>query len=74
VVVRHRATRVGLGVDTIRGERQTVIKPLGRLFRSLAGISGSTMRPDGSVAFVIDVPRLLRSAARQATAPGSVDA
>jgi two-component system chemotaxis sensor kinase CheA len=74
VVVRHRASRVGLGVDTIRGERQTVIKPLGRLFRSLAGISGSTMRPDGSVAFVIDVPRLLRSAARQATAPGSVDA
>ena len=68
VVVRHRASRVGLGVDAIHGERQTVIKPLGRLFRAVAGISGSTMRPDGSVAFVIDVARLLRSAGRQGTA------
>jgi two-component system, chemotaxis family, sensor kinase CheA len=69
VVVRHRSTRVGLGVDGIRGERQTVIKPLGRLFRSVPGISGSTMRPDGSVAFVIDVSRLLRAAAREGMAP-----
>jgi two-component system chemotaxis sensor kinase CheA len=68
VVVRHRANRVGLGVDAIHGERQTVIKPLGRLFRAVAGISGSTMRPDGNVAFVIDIARLLRSAGRQGTA------
>jgi two-component system chemotaxis sensor kinase CheA len=74
VVVRHRAARVGLGVDAIRGERQTVIKPLGRLFRTVAGISGSTMRPDGTVAFVIDVARLLRSAARQGVAPGLSEA
>lgn len=66
VVVRYRARRVGLGVQAVHGERQTVIRPLGRLFRSVAGISGSTMRPDGGVAFVIDVARLLRSAARPA--------
>jgi two-component system chemotaxis sensor kinase CheA len=64
VVVRHRAKRVGLGVDTIHGERQTVIKPLGRLFRSVQGISGSTLRADGGVAFVLDVARLLKSIAR----------
>jgi two-component system chemotaxis sensor kinase CheA len=64
VVVRYRAGRVGLGVHAIHGERQTVIRPLGRLFRSVPGISGSTMRPDGGVAFVVDVARLLRSAAR----------
>jgi two-component system chemotaxis sensor kinase CheA len=74
VVVRHRATRVGLGVDAIRGERQTVIKPVGRLFRPVAGISGSAMRPDGGVAFVLDVARLLRSAARQGTAIGQAEA
>jgi two-component system chemotaxis sensor kinase CheA len=73
VVVRHRATRVGLGVDAIRGERQTVIKPLGRLFRTVAGISGSAMRQDGGVAFVIDIPRLLRSAVRQGTAIGQAE-
>jgi two-component system chemotaxis sensor kinase CheA len=67
VVVRYRSARVGLAVDAIQGERQTVIKPLGRLFRSVPGISGSTMRPDGGVAFVIDVARLLRSVARPST-------
>ena len=60
VVVRYRSSRVALGVGAILGERQTVIRPLGRLFRSVAGISGSTIRRDGGVAFVIDVARLLR--------------
>ena len=64
VVVRYRGRQVALGVDAIHGERQTVIKPLGRLFRSVAGISGSSLRADGGVAFVIDVPRLLRPVAR----------
>jgi two-component system chemotaxis sensor kinase CheA len=74
VVVRHRSGRVGLGVDAIVGERQTVIKPLGRLFRAVAGVSGSTMRPDGAVAFVIDLARLLRSAVRQGSAFGAAEA
>jgi two-component system chemotaxis sensor kinase CheA len=64
VVVRYRSGLVGIGVDAIHGERQTVIKPLGRLFRSVPGISGSTMRADGGVAFVIDIDRLLRSVSR----------
>jgi two-component system chemotaxis sensor kinase CheA len=64
VVVKYRSSRIGLGVHALSGERQTVIRPLGRLFRSVPGISGSTMRPDGGVAFVIDVARLLRAAAR----------
>jgi two-component system, chemotaxis family, sensor kinase CheA len=68
VVVRYRSSRVGLGVGAILGERQTVIKPLGRLFRSVAGISGSTIRRDGGVAFVIDVARLLRAMRRQGAA------
>jgi len=71
VVVRYRSSRVALGVGAILGERQTVIKPLGRLFRSVAGISGSTIRRDGGVAFVIDVARLLRTVARQGAAPAA---
>jgi two-component system chemotaxis sensor kinase CheA len=66
VVVRHRSGRLGLAVDGITGQRQTVIKPLGRLFRSLPGISGSTIRPDGTVALVVDVSRLVRSSAQRA--------
>ncbi|HXT99700.1 MAG TPA: chemotaxis protein CheA, partial [Polyangia bacterium] len=70
VVVRYRGRHVGLGVDAIHGERQTVIKPLGRLFRSVPGISGSTLRADGAVAFVVDVARLLRSVARPGVGAG----
>jgi two-component system chemotaxis sensor kinase CheA len=66
VVVRHERGQAGLAVDAIQGQRQAVIKPLGRLFRGVAGISGSTLRPDGRVALVVDVPRLLRSASRHA--------
>jgi two-component system chemotaxis sensor kinase CheA len=66
VVVRHRSSVIGLAVDGIRGQRQTVIKPLGRLFRMVPGISGSTMRPDGGVALVIDVSRLVRAPAGRA--------
>jgi two-component system chemotaxis sensor kinase CheA len=70
VVVRYRASRLGLAVDAIRGQRQTVIKPLGRLFRTASAISGSTIRPDGGVALVIDVSRLVRSPSYQGAAPG----
>jgi len=69
VIVRHRSSLVGLGVDAIRGQRQTVIRPLGRLFRTLAAVSGSAIRSDGSVALVIDVARLLRSVTRAGAAP-----
>jgi two-component system chemotaxis sensor kinase CheA len=64
VVVRHGRGHVGLAVDAIEGQRQAVIKPLGRLFRGVPGISGSTLRPDGRVALVVDVPRLVRSVVR----------
>jgi two-component system chemotaxis sensor kinase CheA len=73
VIVRHRSTRIGLGVHAIHGDRQTVIKPLGRLFRSVPGISGSTLRSDGGVACVIDVARLLRSAAKPSVIGGDLE-
>jgi two-component system chemotaxis sensor kinase CheA len=64
IVVRYERACAGLVVDAIEGQRQTVIRPLGRLFRDVPGISGSTLRTDGRVALVIDVARLLRSARR----------
>jgi two-component system chemotaxis sensor kinase CheA len=64
VIVRHERSCAGLVVDVIEGQRQTVIRPLGRLFRDVPGISGSTLRTDGRVALVIDVARLLRSVRR----------
>ncbi|HEX8824646.1 MAG TPA: chemotaxis protein CheA [Archangium sp.] len=65
VVLGHGGGRAGLVVDTLYGEGQHVLKPLGRLFRGLPGVSGSTILGSGRVGLVLDVPSLLRTALRQ---------
>ena len=64
VVVRYAGKQVGLVVDALMGEHQTVIKPLGRLFASLTSVSGSTILGDGRVALILDVPALTQRAAK----------
>jgi two-component system chemotaxis sensor kinase CheA len=72
VVLRRGAERAGLVVDALYGERQAVIKPLGRLFQNLPGVSGSTILGDGRVALILNAPALMReAAARQAPPPAS---
>ncbi len=63
VVVRHAGQKAGLVVDKLLGEFQTVIKPLARMFGSVRGISGSSIRGSGEVALIVDVPALLLRAA-----------
>jgi two-component system chemotaxis sensor kinase CheA len=60
VVVEHHGRRVGIAVDVLHGESQTVIKPLGRLFQAVSGVSGSAILGNGRVALVLDVPSLLQ--------------
>lgn len=62
VVVSFAGRKVGLVVDQLMGECQTVIKPLGRLFGKLRGISGSTILGSGEVALILDVPQLVEHA------------
>ncbi|HEU4391508.1 MAG TPA: chemotaxis protein CheW, partial [Blastocatellia bacterium] len=62
VVVKSEIGRAGLAVDELFGESQVVIKPLGKLFRGLPGVSGSTVLADGRVALILDVPGLMRDA------------
>jgi len=54
VVVQAGAERFGVRVDQLLGQHQTVIKPLGRMFRSLRGMSGSTILGNGEVALIFD--------------------
>jgi two-component system, chemotaxis family, sensor kinase CheA len=63
VVVQYAGRRAGLVVDALQGEFQTVIKPLGKLFERLAGISGSTILGTGEVALILDVAALVQRAA-----------
>jgi len=67
VVVNYAGQKSGLVVDELLGEFQTVIKPLGKLFSALRGISGSTILGSGEVALILDVPSLLQQFAQQET-------
>ena len=60
VVVQYGETRAGIVVDRLLGEFQTVIKPLGELFRQTKGIGGSTILGSGEVALILDVPQLVQ--------------
>ncbi|GEJ58398.1 chemotaxis protein CheA [Anaeromyxobacter diazotrophicus] len=62
VVVEHEGAAVGLAVDALLGESQTVIKPLGRMLQGVRGVSGSAVLGDGRVALILDIPGLLRDA------------
>ncbi len=59
VVVRHKSGPVGLVVDAIHGQSQTIIKPLERILGNIGDIAGSTVLGDGHVALILDVPGLL---------------
>lgn len=65
VVVEHQQGRAGIAVDDLLGEQQAVIKPLGRLFRGIPGVSGSTILGDGRVALILDVRTLCGEAIRR---------
>ncbi len=64
VITRAEQGRIGFVVDSVIGELQTVIKSLGRFYRDIEGISGATILGDGKVALILDVPKLIKSAAR----------
>jgi two-component system chemotaxis sensor kinase CheA len=58
VVVNSPRGKFGIEVEVLLGQHQTVIKPLGRLFKSLRGISGSSILGSGEVALILDVDSL----------------
>lgn len=62
LVVEHQGGRAGLAADELLGEQQAVIKPLGRIFQGITGVSGSTILGDGRVALILDVPAICREA------------
>lgn len=65
VVVRSGDREAGLVVDRLMGEFQTVIKPLGRLFERVGGLSGSTILGSGAVALILDIQGLMQHYVQQ---------
>ncbi len=69
VVLQAGNRRYGVLVDQLLGQHQTVIKPLGRMFRSLRGMSGSSILGNGEVALIFDVHSLCQMAAEPSGQP-----
>lgn len=59
VVISTGAERVGLVVDQIIGDHQTVIKSMSKLHHDVVTFSGATILGDGNVALILDVTHLV---------------
>ena len=65
VVISTGTERVGLVVDQIIGDHQTVIKSMSKLHTDVATFSGATILGDGSVALILDVAHLVAAGQQQ---------
>jgi two-component system chemotaxis sensor kinase CheA len=65
VVVSNGNERVGLVVDQIIGDHQTVIKSMSKLHHDVSTFSGATILGDGSVALILDVAQIVGAGQQQ---------
>jgi two-component system chemotaxis sensor kinase CheA len=61
MVVETEHGHYGFVVDQVLGDHQTVIKNLGRLYRSNQVVSGATILGNGTVALILDPHRLVQN-------------
>ena len=59
VIVSAGESRVGLVVDQVIGNSQTVVKSLTKLHSDVETFSGATILGDGTVALILDVAHLV---------------
>lgn len=65
IVVRYEDKRVGIAVDSVIGEYQAVLKPLGKHYKRQEIISGATILGDGTIALVLDTNKAIKQFANQ---------
>ena len=54
--------RFGFAVDEVIGQHQTVIKAMGKMYGDAEGLAGATILGDGTVALIVDVAGVMRTA------------
>ena len=59
MITDNDGIKVGLVVDHIIGEHQTVLKSLNKFYKNIKEMSGATILGDGRVALVLDVQKLI---------------
>ena len=60
VLMEHQGKKLGILVDDLLGQMQVVMKSIETNYRKVEGLSAATILGDGQVAFVLDVPGLIR--------------
>jgi two-component system, chemotaxis family, sensor kinase CheA len=60
VIVESEGAKLALVVDELLGQNQVVVKSIEANYRRVAGVSAATIMGDGRVAFILDVPSLIR--------------
>ncbi len=60
ILVRSGDQRVALHIDEILGNREIVVKPLGKLLSPVKGLSGATILADGRVVLILEINGLVR--------------
>ncbi|GIU09970.1 MULTISPECIES: chemotaxis protein CheA [unclassified Shewanella] len=65
VIVQLGTMQIGFVVDSLIGQEEVVIKPLGTLLHGTPGMAGATITSDGGIALILDVPGLLKHYARK---------
>jgi two-component system chemotaxis sensor kinase CheA len=61
---------VGIKVHSVVGQEEVVIKPLGEFLKNIKGISGATIRGDGKVILILDIPSVILNYSNQKKAYG----
>jgi len=59
IVVNNGERKVGISVDTIIGEYQAVVKPLGKYYKEQDFVSGASILGDGTIALVLDTNKII---------------
>jgi two-component system chemotaxis sensor kinase CheA len=59
VITEVNGKRIGLAVDHVIGEHQTVIKSLGRIYNGIDVVSGATILGNGKVAIILNIQKIV---------------
>jgi two-component system chemotaxis sensor kinase CheA len=73
IVVNNGEREVGVSVDTIIGEYQAVVKPLGKYYRKQDFASGASILGDGTIALVLDTAKLIELHQQQLNEKKTID-
>jgi chemotaxis protein histidine kinase CheA len=72
VVVRFTGESLAWSVESVEGEREVVVKPLGAFLGDVPGTSGATIDDDGSVLLLLDLRSLAGRALRAPVLVGAL--